>query len=168
MSLVKSVNLKRPPDSLAARGWFPGLIRKLLVATLPSDASIYVPAFEQVSRPGFDGKVDSPIESKYVPKGQSVWELGTNDDPQAKANGDYEKRTKDTRPKDRLNAIYVSVSSQEWQKKDDWAAEKSKGKNGKRSSHWIVTTLNIGFINIHTLTCGWQICCAYRVVDWSN
>jgi hypothetical protein len=132
MGLIKSINLKRPPDLLAARGWFPGLIRKLLVATLPPNAKINVPAFEQVSRPGFDGTVTSTVETRYVPNGLSVWEIGTNTDHLSKANGDYKKRTEDTKVSERRKTTYVCVTSQEWQNKDDWAAEKTKEKNWKR------------------------------------
>ncbi|MGB7328618.1 MAG: hypothetical protein WBD31_27320, partial [Rubripirellula sp.] len=126
MGLIKSINLKRPPDTLAARGWFPGLIRKLLVATLPPGATINVPAFEQVGRPGFDGTVESKVKAEFVPKGLSVWEVGTNEDQAAKANADYKKRTSETKASERRKTTYVCVSSQEWQNKGDWVAERKK------------------------------------------
>lgn len=132
MGLVKSINLKRPPDHLAARGWFPGLIRKLIVASLPQNSSINVPAFEQVGRPGFDGTVTSTVESSYVPLGRSVWEIGTNMDQESKADRDYRKRTEDTEESNRLQTTYVCVTSQEWQKKDEWAAEKTNEGRWKR------------------------------------
>lgn len=74
----------------------PQLVRKLIVATVPTDslATIRIPAGDDILLPGFDGRVETLSGNLWVPEGLSVWEMGTGD-PSRKAAEDYAKRSAD-------------------------------------------------------------------------
>lgn len=133
MTLCKASDLKNPRDLLAWRGRLPGLIRKLVIASVPDSSIINIPAFDQVHRPGFDGTVKATIDHPIVPDGLSVWEIGTNSESQKKANEDYRTRTDDKTLSDSLRRTmtYVAVTSREWQEKRAWCEKKRKEEKWK-------------------------------------
>lgn len=80
-----------------------------------------MPAAESVALSGLDGVVQvKGGAAPYVPAGDSVWEMGTNAQRLAKANGDYEKRTRQTPPAERVTTTYVCVLSRRWGSGEDW------------------------------------------------
>ena len=67
----------------------PTLVRRLIMATVRPDW-IRMPAAEGVALAGLDGVVSvSGGAPPYVPAGDSVWELGTNEAKRKKAVEDY-------------------------------------------------------------------------------
>ena len=73
---------------------FPELIKKLIVASVNKPGYIRFPCGDVVYNAGFDGlvrKINS--DCRFVPTGDSVWEIGTNANPFQKLKKDYEKRT---------------------------------------------------------------------------
>ena len=82
------------------------------------------PADEAVRLAGWDGKVLAEEGAPFVPAGFSVWELGTSQDPRAKANDDYGKRTGNPLGIDPRQATFVFVTPRRWPGRDAWAVEK--------------------------------------------
>jgi len=124
-------------DSTQIHGWFistrrdaqellPDLVRKLIIATLPLNAlqRIRIPVGDDVTRPGFDGTVDTTTGSSFVPDASSVWEMGVSADPETKANSDYRTRVANPRGVDVKATAFVFVTPHPWDGKEDWAAER--------------------------------------------
>ena len=105
---------------------FPQLVRKLVRANAASDAKVYFPTSEDAQLPGWDGIVESPKRSAYVPAGNSGWELSTEASPQKKAEGDYQGRKIDPLSLSPNATTFVAVSARKWAKKLEWAATKKK------------------------------------------
>src|ERR1700738_4660541 len=94
---------------MAARWDVARLVRSLIIQT-NDRATPDMRAGEQAELPGYDGVVDSPFETFFVPEGHSVWELGTGQDPGDKASRDYKWRTDDPLGEDRANTTFVFVT----------------------------------------------------------
>lgn len=106
-----------------AKGNFPKLIAKLIRETTPKSTSLQIPSGSAVYIGGWDGIVVCKEDVGYVPEGISLWEIGTNGDP-AKANRDYNKRTRDSLGFDKKEACYIAVTTRLWEDKQDWIKEK--------------------------------------------
>jgi hypothetical protein len=106
-----------------SEGHLPTLVRRLIMATVRPDW-IRMPAAEGVALAGLDGVVSvSGGAPPYVPAGDSVWELGTNEAKRKKAVDDYEKRTKATPEEERAKTTYVCVLSRRWGSGARWVAD---------------------------------------------
>lgn len=104
-----------------AQGVMPILLRRLIHGSVPSIRSISFPGGDSVQLGGFDGEVDVEIGNAWVPEGKSVWESGCNKGVKGKADGDYEKRTKKVRAKERRERTFVFVTPRRWSSKNTWA-----------------------------------------------
>jgi len=93
-------------------------------ATARGLKQIDFPADEAVRLSGWDGKVLADEASPFVPAGFSVWELGTGQDPRAKANDDYGKRTRNPLGVDPRGATFIFATPRRWPGRDAWIAEK--------------------------------------------
>ena len=110
---------------------FPYLISRLIRATTAKDTKVNIPWGSATYIGGWDGIVDSKKKTRYVPEGISLWELGTNQDPQSKANADYEKRTKEALGYTPQDATFVFVTPRTWTKKEEWVSQKKEEKKWK-------------------------------------
>ncbi|WP_254439748.1 hypothetical protein [Ruegeria arenilitoris] len=127
-----------PIDETALRQWadrhecrsnLPILVRRLIRETTPSPISMRFPGNEAVDLSGLDGHVEADEGTNWVPKGISVWEMGCNQSPAAKADGDYQKRTDETPEHERIETSFVFVTPRRWNSKDDWlAVRRAEGK----------------------------------------
>ncbi|ORU95218.1 hypothetical protein AWB94_31580 [Mycolicibacterium canariasense] len=68
-------------------------MRKIITESVPNVTRLIMPIEEHVDFEGYDGEVTSPVETPFVPKGDSVWEFGKSGNPKGKADEDYHKRT---------------------------------------------------------------------------
>lgn len=118
-------------DTPESKANFPHLISRLIRATTAKDTKVNIPWGSATYIGGWDGIVDSKEETRYVPKGISLWELGTNQDPQSKANADYEKRTKEPLGHTPQEATFVFVTPRTWTKKEEWVSQKKEEKKWK-------------------------------------
>lgn len=127
-------------DETAIRQWadrhecrrnLPILVRRLIRETTSGLVSIRFPGNEAVDLAGLDGQVENERATPRVPEGVSVWELGCNQDPRAKAEDDFRKRTDETLPAERAESSFVFVTPRRWNRKDDWLAAK------RRESNWL-------------------------------
>jgi len=111
---------------------FPRLVRLLLWAELRTPRVINFPADEAVRYQGYDGQLDNATTKAGLPEGLSVWELGTNRDIKAKADEDYEKRTKNSVGIDRASTTFVFATPRTWPGKAAWAQARSDEKFWRR------------------------------------
>jgi hypothetical protein len=106
-----------------SEGHLPTLVRRLIMETVRPDW-IRMPAAEGVALSGLDGIVSiSGSSHPYLPDGDSVWEIGTEQGQRAKAIRDYEKRTKDTPIEVRRTTTYIAVTNRKWSKGDKWVKD---------------------------------------------
>ena len=118
-------------DTPESKANFPHLISRLIRATTAKDTKVNIPWGSATYIGGWDGIVDSKEETRYVPEGISLWELGTNQDSQSKANADYEKRTKEPLGYTPQDATFVFVTPRTWTKKEEWVSQKKEEKKWK-------------------------------------
>jgi len=125
--LLTATNLTRWADERRSQGMLPLLIRRLIVAT-SNPIRIDFAAGDSVNRPGFDGFLQTVIGTAFVPAGQSVWEMGTSQNPAQKAESDYQTRTATAGSVSPAETTFVFVTPRRWQGKAEWAEEK-QGEN---------------------------------------
>lgn len=104
-----SVNNKKLFEQL-----LPELVKRLILAGNASVFGHRFPSMDQIWAPEFDGIANCKEESKYVHKGMSVWEFGTNANALAKINSDYDKRTKNSLGINKEDASFYLVVPKVW------------------------------------------------------
>lgn len=109
-----------------AQGRLPQLVRRLIFA---SCANHEIPRFEMpggddVRLHGWDGTLSFNGSHPYIPAGDSVWEMGVSGDPESKANGDYEKRTKTPGNTNPSKTTFVFVTPHVWAGRNAWVEAK--------------------------------------------
>lgn len=108
---------------------FPRLISKLILATTPATSFIDMPSGTSVWLPGWDGLLEVDCGNPWIPSGKSAWEFGTGNNPQKKANGEYNKRTTKPLGVDAGVDTFVFVTPRVWNGKQGWVeARKDEGK----------------------------------------
>jgi hypothetical protein len=110
IGLIRADDLDRWASRITSVPEFPRLIRRLVHFTARGLRQVDFPADEAVRLAGWDGKVLAEEGAPFVPAGFSVWELGTSQDPRAKANDDYGKRTGNPLGIDPRQATFVFVT----------------------------------------------------------
>jgi hypothetical protein len=116
---VRALHIIDWADSREAQDQLPALVRRLIHATAEVE-SIFFPSGESVSRPGVDGMLDAKGAAPWVPGGKSVWEMGCDQSPGAKATRDYEGR----RDEADAGTSFVFVTPRRWRGKQEWATSK--------------------------------------------
>ena len=107
---------------------FPRLISKLILATTPATSFIDMPSGSSVWLPGWDGLLQVDCGNPWIPSGKSAWEFGTGNNPQRKANEDYNKRTTKPLGVDSGTGTFVFVTPRVWDGKQEWVeARKEEG-----------------------------------------
>ncbi len=124
IGIIRAEDLDRWASRITTAHEFPRLVRLLVHATSRRLTQIDFPADEAVRLGGWDGKVFTEEPSPFVPDGFSAWELGTNRDSRTKANGDYDKRTKNPLGVDMSQATFVFATPRRWPGRDAWVEEK--------------------------------------------
>ena len=103
---------------------FPTLLGKLILATTPTTSFIDMPGGRPVWLPGWDGLIEVDCANPWIPYGKSAWEVGTGDDPQRKADEDYNKRTREPLGVGAEAATFVFVTPRVWSGKRDWIEQR--------------------------------------------
>jgi hypothetical protein len=120
MSWTRALNIVHWADTQDARHTLPRLVRRLIRSTVPSLSKLNFPAGEQVTRPGFDGTVETPTGNEFVPQGLSRWEMGVDKNVKGKADEDFAKRTDATPAEEQEQTTFVFVTPRVWEKKSNW------------------------------------------------
>ena len=123
-TFVDATDLVAWANRLDAQAFLPMLIRRLILATTTQVRHVGVRSGEGVQLAGWDGIVIAATGNAFVPKGASVWEMGTNQNPRSKAQDDYEKRTRDSQGIDPAQTTFVFVTPRRWSGKEAWATDR--------------------------------------------
>lgn len=115
-------------------GLIPEFVYTLIATTASKDylEKFYLPFGDDVSLKGFDGIISYSQNHPYIPKGLSVWEIGTNKDPKRKFDEDFskakEKLSKLSQDVDIHDVTYVAVFPRtiSYQNKENWIRQKKK------------------------------------------
>lgn len=121
-------------NQLECRGLIPELVYTLIATTANKDylEKFYLPYGDDISLKGFDGIVSYNQNHPYIPKGLSVWEIGTNKDPKRKFDEDFskakEKLSKFSPSTDIHDVTYVAVfpRSISHENQEKWIRQKKK------------------------------------------
>src|SRR6266508_2909747 len=97
MKWITALDLERWAASISSRQDLAELLGSLIRARAKGIAAYRFPSGDFAQLPGYDGLLEAEAAPPWVPQGVSVWELGTGEDPEEKATGDYENRTKNPR-----------------------------------------------------------------------
>ena len=124
IGLIRAEDLDRWASRITSAPEFPRLVRRLVHSTARGLKQVDFPSDEAIRLAGWDGKVLADQASPFVPDGFSAWELGTGEDPRAKANDDYAKRTGNPLGVDRRQATFVFATPRRWPGRDAWIIEK--------------------------------------------
>lgn len=122
--LADALAVQQWADRVEARTDFPRLVRRLIRQTNDQVVSLEMRAAEGAGFRGYDGRVDASRATPFVPGGSSVWELGVGEDPGAKAEEDYKKRTNDSLGIDKSKTTFVFVTARRWAGKTAWGEGK--------------------------------------------
>ncbi len=109
----------------------PGVVRRLIIASIPQNKIKQIDFPADVSTIGFDGFLETESGCPFVSNGTSIWEIGTEKDVKGKADADYKKRTDHIGEIDKKNTVFYAVTSRTWRDKRNWIAEKNKEKKWK-------------------------------------
>lgn len=116
------------------RGLIPELVYTLIATTTSNEylEKFYLPYGDDISLKGFDGIVSYSQNHPYIPKGFSVWEIGTNKDPKRKFDEDFykakEKLSKSSPSTDVHDVTYVAVFPRtiSYENQEKWIRQKKK------------------------------------------
>lgn len=111
-------------DRIDASPNLPRLVRQLVDQTNDQVLELQMRADEGVRLRGYDGFSRAGRATPFVPEGAAVWEMGTDQDPERKANDDYTKRSEKPLWVKREETTFVFVTPRSWPRKTDWANEK--------------------------------------------
>ncbi|CAM8670445.1 hypothetical protein MCEMSHM24_01741 [Comamonadaceae bacterium] len=130
MRWITALSLQQWADTLGARNVFPGMVADLIRASAGDISNIRFPNGDKGQVRGFDGVLEAAGVPPYVPDGLSIWEFGVNAGAAAKAESDFEKRTKEVDKAKRMEMSFVFVSPRTWDnpknKLADWVDDKKK------------------------------------------
>ncbi len=123
---VNRDDLIRWAQTSDAAARFPQLIRNLVAETEPSAEWIDIPTGTGTALPGWDRAVRCARGNRFVPVGNSVWELTTQQNGlKNKADCDYEKRLKNSTPDERAETAYVAAACAPWTKRRSFESERA-------------------------------------------
>jgi hypothetical protein len=119
---------------IEARGVIAELMGRLVAASVRNPNDRRFPRADSIGQHGTDGHLDTDIGFlPFIPEGESFWECGAGLGAQAKANDDYNNRTKAVDAVVRKNAAFIFVTPNSgvhaW---DEAAQEKWKQDHLKR------------------------------------
>ncbi|HEY5048023.1 MAG TPA: HigA family addiction module antitoxin [Rhizomicrobium sp.] len=110
--------------NIEARSHLPGLLRRLVHSTGSSFSRVDFPAYDNAQRHGWDGFISTDAATPWIPRGDSGWEFGCNQNPERKANEDFASRTASVSVEERRAITFVFVTPHNWPGKETWARAK--------------------------------------------
>ncbi|TLX70051.1 helix-turn-helix transcriptional regulator [Pseudomonas nicosulfuronedens] len=150
---VTSQDLTDWANRTDAAGSMSTLLSHLVYASEGAGIWRRFPAEESVRHSGWDGVTSGEARSRYVPPGETGWEITTQRmDIAGKATSDYRKRTENPDPLDPSTSTYVFISTRPWPKKHEWVNERNKegvwkdvrAYDADDLVHWIEQTPSVG------------------------
>lgn len=141
MKWINAKDLENWASTRDCQESLPLVVRRLIWATVNGINSIVFPAGDSVNLPGWDGILESSQETEYIPKGLSLWEIGTNKNVKAKVEEDYQKRKQNPLGFNPSEATFIFVTPRIWSGKDEWISEKKEEKFWKSIKVYDATIL---------------------------
>lgn len=118
---IKAVEIERWADrNISARTRMAVLLRTLVNSAGIEHAKVDFPGNDDAERAGWDGYLQSPKATAWIPAGISGWEFGTNENVTAKADKDFAKSVTATPKADREQMTFVFVTPRHWSGKAAW------------------------------------------------
>ena len=128
---IDAATLDRWVSTSDGQRLLPALVRRLILAD-GGVTALDMPAGDSVSRPGWDGLVNSMSPSPWTPGGASAWEVSGEARPGVKAGRDFRKRTAKTPAAEQKTTTLVLLTGRRWPRKSDWLKRlKNKGEWAK-------------------------------------
>ncbi|NTF66049.1 hypothetical protein [Rhizobium rhizogenes] len=114
MRWISTHDLSAWAGTLAGRNAFPGLVADLIRASVVDLTDFRFPNGDSGQLRGFDGWLECVGSPPYVPKGLSIWEIGTNRDIASKLKSDYDKRVDEVDEARRQKMTFVFMTPHNW------------------------------------------------------
>ncbi|MXX05383.1 MAG: hypothetical protein F4Z71_01315 [Gammaproteobacteria bacterium] len=109
--IVQAGALDRYAPTRDSQAIIPELVHHLVTQSCRDLTICRIPYGDSVNQSGWDGIVESSGGFReFVPKGKSLWEIGTSANPQKKATEDFRKRTDETDSETRAESSFVFVT----------------------------------------------------------
>ncbi|MCK4518519.1 MAG: hypothetical protein KAU12_00220 [Candidatus Omnitrophica bacterium] len=141
--IVSVTELEKYADTRESQAVIPRLVYRLVNESISDFTACRIPYGDSINQPGLDGLVETENGFRhFVPKGESFWEIGTGNDPQAKATKDFKKRIEQISAQERQKATYVFVTPR---------TAGSDGWNEPAQRKWIERRKNVGWHDIKIL-----------------
>lgn len=127
MRWIEPIDLKQWADTYFCKFQLQFYIKELIFSTAKLDSIEFInfPSGNDVNTKGLDGELKSKYNTKYIPKGHSIWEIGEGKGIKAKADKDYKKRTNNPNGYVPKNCYFIFVTARGYTKKTDWENEKN-------------------------------------------
>jgi excisionase family DNA binding protein len=123
--LVGSFELDVWAGQLIAQSEFPWLMNQLIAGSVVDLQRLQIRVDEGINLPGWDGIVQSRSGNAWVPGGgMSAWEFGVGQDPQLKAEADYQERLNDSLGMVQSDTVFVFATPHLWPGCEAWATAK--------------------------------------------
>lgn len=121
---LKAERLQEWSMTRAAQETLPTLVRHLIQATAEEPIRIEIPGGEGIQRHGWDGIVEVPKRSLFVPEGISAWEISVEQNTKQKAEKVFNDRKTGPLGLPSSKVTFVFVTSRKWDGKQKWRDEK--------------------------------------------
>lgn len=124
MILVTRDDIERWASSFEAKGELPHLVARLVYTTTPNNTEIRFPSGSAVFLSGWDGVVNCKEDTRFIPKGVTCIEIGTDKNPKSKSDKDFIKRKEDSLGFNQIETTYIFITPYIWKGKCDWIKDK--------------------------------------------
>lgn len=129
MQYITATQLNQWADSTESRSVLPELVKKLIYASKHGLTKNDIPIGDQVQEPGWDGIVVSTGDKDneiFLPNGTCLIEMGTNNRPSEKANGDFSKRCNNSLGYPTKDCYFIFITPRTWVGRRKWEQEHNK------------------------------------------
>ena len=120
--VIRGIQIELWARGEEARSRLGSLLRRLVLATGEGPTRADFRADDEFAPAR--GRVESETQTRWIPEGESVWELGTGEASGDEAERGYADALGETTSGDRSRRSFVFVTTGRWTDKDRWAGDK--------------------------------------------
>lgn len=125
VTTIKAGQIADWADRIEARQHLAVLVRKLIHCSGTGFSRVDFPGHDSAERWGWDGWVATSAPTAWVPDGDSGWEFGCSQNPQKKANKDFDRRRVGL-DAEKEQITFVFVTPRRWPGKRKWESAKQR------------------------------------------
>lgn len=133
---IRAIQIEGWGATIDARSRLAVFLRRLIHSTGCDLLYVDFPGYDKSEKKGWDGFVDTQSATPWIPPGKSGWEFGTNENPDKKAEHDYNSRTSSIPEKERKEIHFVFVTPRQWDGKKKWVKTKEELNEWKSVRAW--------------------------------